>query len=242
MKKKKSTKKKQSEKIDKKAEKKADKKEAASKPAFTFKSSYGIAIGAVVVILLLIAFVGMQPKSDKQADTPMGEQEACGDGVCGARESASGSCPSDCQTEREYESEVTDTTEVLEEAGDCVREGGTIPVVPNAPECCSGLTLIDRKESSILGIAGICTAKCGNGVCDTETESPKNCPTDCEEIMDARPICDGVGTSKEGWYQNDKILIYAFCNGCTAECMNKGTPSEGWFNSCNGKQIKRVCN
>jgi hypothetical protein len=61
----------------------------------------------------------------------------------------------------------------------CVGEGGTIPVIAEPPECCSGLTLIPPKEQPILGISGYCTAKCGNGTCD-EIESELNCPADCE--------------------------------------------------------------
>jgi len=64
--------------------------------------------------------------------------------------------------------------------GICVGEGETVPVIPSPPECCSGLMLIPPKDPEIVGITGICTAKCGNGVCDTETESSYNCPADCK--------------------------------------------------------------
>jgi hypothetical protein len=166
----------------------------------------------------------------------------CGDGVCQAMESSTGSCPGDCpkNTANQVEAEKKEEAPVQAQEG-CVGEGGTIPVIPNPPVCCNGLALIDRKESSILGISGICTAKCGNGACDAETESPKNCPSDCPLAPDARPICDSPGTTKEGWYQNDKILMYARCAGCSAECRNKGTASEGWYNTCDNKQIKRMC-
>jgi len=60
----------------------------------------------------------------------------------------------------------------------CIGEGGTIPVIANPPECCAGLVLIPPKEQ-ILGISGYCTAKCGNGTCDS-IESELNCPADCE--------------------------------------------------------------
>lgn len=62
----------------------------------------------------------------------------------------------------------------------CKGEGEGIPLIPEPPECCPGLTLIPPKSPQIIGITGICTAKCGNGVCDTETESSYNCPADCE--------------------------------------------------------------
>ncbi len=82
----------------------------------------------------------------------------CGDGICGIGENVC-NCPEDCPP--------------------CVGEGGTIPVIPNPPECCEGLDLIPPKEPGIVGIMGICTAKCGNGICDRETESNYNCPSDC---------------------------------------------------------------
>ena len=65
---------------------------------------------------------------------------------------------------------------------ECVAEGGTISVIAEPPECCAGLTLIPPKEQPILGISGYCTAKCGNGTCDTETESNLNCPADCKAV------------------------------------------------------------
>lgn len=62
---------------------------------------------------------------------------------------------------------------------ECKQEGETIPVIAQPLECCEGLELIPPKEENILGIFGICTAKCGNGVCDTNIESSLNCPNDC---------------------------------------------------------------
>ncbi|MBN1941321.1 MAG: hypothetical protein JW772_04010 [Candidatus Diapherotrites archaeon] len=62
----------------------------------------------------------------------------------------------------------------------CAGEGETIPVIANPPQCCEGLELIPPKQANILGSAGICTAKCGNGTCDVATESAYNCPVDCE--------------------------------------------------------------
>lgn len=71
----------------------------------------------------------------------------------------------------------------------CVAEGGTIPVIAEPPECCGGLTLILPKDPNIIGISGICTAKCGNGVCD-ETESSYNCEDDCPKPA---PTCEESG-------------------------------------------------
>ena len=64
----------------------------------------------------------------------------------------------------------------------CKGEGETIPVIASPPECCQGLELIQPKQADWLGISGYCTAKCGNGVCDSETETGYNCPADCTGI------------------------------------------------------------
>jgi hypothetical protein len=37
----------------------------------------------------------------------------------------------------------------------CIKEGGSIPVIPNAPDCCAGLIRIPPKPD-IVGSAGIC--------------------------------------------------------------------------------------
>lgn len=62
----------------------------------------------------------------------------------------------------------------------CVEEGEAIPVIFNPPSCCKNLTLIPPREEYLVGISGICTAKCGNGVCDI-SESNYNCAKDCNE-------------------------------------------------------------
>ncbi len=53
-----------------------------------------------------------------------------------------------------------------------------VPIYPGL-ECCAGQTRIDNKEEGLLG-AAICTAKCGNGICDSDLESSYNCPIDCQ--------------------------------------------------------------
>ncbi len=70
---------------------------------------------------------------------------------------------------------------IVEDYGGCVTEG---KFIPSPPECCGGLKLIKPKFEDVVGILGICTAKCGNGVCDTETESEYNCPEDCGELVE----------------------------------------------------------
>lgn len=62
----------------------------------------------------------------------------------------------------------------------CVGEGRTIPLILRAPKCCTGLSLIKPMSASMVGISGICTAKCGNGVCNSATETTYNCPQDCK--------------------------------------------------------------
>jgi hypothetical protein len=84
---------------------------------------------------------------------------------------------------------VSPTTEYLIDASDnyftitssakCIAEGGSIPVIFNPPSCCSGLTLIKPMSSNLVGSSGICTSKCGNGICDSSTETNYNCPKDC---------------------------------------------------------------
>jgi hypothetical protein len=70
------------------------------------------------------------------------------------------------------------------DAGACVAEGGSTPVIPNAPECCPGLAPIGCERPDNEGIcppgcegATIC-AQCGNGVCGAG-ENACNCPADC---------------------------------------------------------------
>ncbi len=69
-------------------------------------------------------------------------------------------------------------------AADCVGAGGSIPVVPNAPSCCPGLSSIScdrpgadgRCQGGCVG-ASIC-AQCGDGACGAG-ENVCNCPDDC---------------------------------------------------------------
>ncbi len=63
----------------------------------------------------------------------------------------------------------------------CKKEGESIPVIPNPPVCCSGLIPLKPKYQDLLGSSGVCTVKCGNGICDSENESNYNCPQDCIE-------------------------------------------------------------
>jgi len=89
----------------------------------------------------------------------------CGDGACGTGENIC-NCPEDC----------TDTPE-------CVPEGESYAVTPDAPECCPGLTpvgcsapLSDGTCSSCMGVS-FCT-NCGDGTCGTG-ENICRCTVDC---------------------------------------------------------------
>ena len=89
----------------------------------------------------------------------------CGDGICGPGENLC-NCAVDC-----------------DHAG-CVPAGGAVPVVPNAPSCCPGLSPIGCDAPNGQGLcpggcvgASIC-AQCGDGVCGAG-ENLCNCPRDC---------------------------------------------------------------
>ncbi len=87
----------------------------------------------------------------------------CGDGVCAYGEDVA-SCPKDCTSFR------------------CMEEGESIPTISNRFQCCGSLKLIKPKSGSVTGSSGICTAKCGNGVCDSDVETDYNCPEDCKAM------------------------------------------------------------
>lgn len=96
----------------------------------------------------------------------------CGNGICEKFENSC-NCKTDCSP--------------------CKKEGESIPVIMNAPICCNGLNLILPKQQFIVGISGICTDKCGNGICDNITENNYNCPIDCKLNNDS--FCSTCGNS-----------------------------------------------
>ncbi len=67
--------------------------------------------------------------------------------------------------------------------GECVGEGGSVPVVPGAPECCPGLVKVpcdkpdEQGECQMCAGASFCTY-CGDGECG-KGENKCNCPSDC---------------------------------------------------------------
>lgn len=66
------------------------------------------------------------------------------------------------------------------------------------PECCPGLEMLEPKEGFNDVYFGICTARCGNGVCDNETENDYNCRQDCPKFYtcgESGGICTPGGCS-----------------------------------------------
>jgi len=146
----------------------------------------------------------------------------CGDGICGPGENIC-NCEEDCKP--------------------CVPEGGTIPVIPTPPECCEGLTIIPPKEPDIVGIAGICTAKCGNGICDIETESEFNCPQDCpagppeiivektcpEQASPGQVISHDIYLWKGAWFLSRDWDIYLITDHLDPSTEYVGSDPEGYY-------------
>ena len=66
----------------------------------------------------------------------------------------------------------------------CVEEGGAVPIVPGAPECCPGLVMIpcdefDEATGECVSCEGAAyCAYCGNGECGPG-ENLCRCPEDC---------------------------------------------------------------
>ena len=77
--------------------------------------------------------------------------------------------------------------------------------------CCEGLRLIKTKNSKITSAnylidltspIGICTAKCGNGICDEKTETNYNCPEDCKKSFECETDEDCKNVRCKGAYCN----------------------------------------
>ncbi len=134
----------------------------------------------------------------------------CGNGKCESWENKC-NCKEDCEI-------------VIE----CKKEGESIPVIPNPPECCEGLTLIPPISSNIVGISGYCTAKCGDGTCNTQIESSYNCPEDCKTTIECNLDSDCL-----------KERPYIYCEGnnlCTKttdySCINNKCVVTGGGTKC----------
>lgn len=85
--------------------------------------------------------------------------------------------------------------------GECVEEGGSVPVVPDAPECCEGLVKVPCDKPDAEGHcqpcagASMCTY-CGDGECGTG-ENVCNRPSDCAGECLGDPYgSDPAGTLK----------------------------------------------
>ncbi|MBN2459771.1 PKD domain-containing protein [Candidatus Woesearchaeota archaeon] len=105
----------------------------------------------------------------------------------------------------------------------CIPEGGSIPVIDNAPDCCDGLSLIKPKDEITVGSFGICTAKCGNGFCDSATESAFNCPADCKETISCGNGIIEIGEECDSSNLNGRSCTYfpAYSGGtlkCSSDC------------------------
>lgn len=117
---------------------------------------------AVMIILAVIQAL-LVFETPALSDAASGK---CGEGICDEFEKA---CPEVCP--RDWKASR-------------VGEGGSILVAPNAPSCRKGLSLIWPKDTNIVGSSGICTSKCGNEVCASETETAHNCPGDFGNPVD----------------------------------------------------------
>lgn len=113
----------------------------------------------------------------------------------------------------------------------CAKEGESIEDMENPLKCCSGLEMIDPKELSEIGsILGVCTAKCGNGVCDS-VESYYNCEKDCPKKI---PTCaEAGGECGEGECIGIHFDIgeevsdcLGQCCGCCKEIIPECVPAE----------------
>jgi len=102
------------------------------------------------------------------------------------------------QPTEEPESTVSPVDTQIPTPMECKGEGESVPLIPDPPECCDGLSLILPKSADTVGITGICTAKCGNAICDSETETSYNCAVDCEEEVTATPTPDKTPPSVSG--------------------------------------------
>ncbi len=108
--------------------------------------------------------------------------------------------------------------EGCEEPPGCVDEGGSVAVVPEAPECCEGLGLIpcdapgDDGQCMACDGSSFCTF-CGDGECN-EPENECNCPDDCQE--EPPPDCFEEGESFVDFEYEDKC-----CPGLTpvSDCI-----------------------
>jgi len=146
---------------------------------------------AVVILITLAAHVSACPTTtipcqylwwfDDQDNSSCGYDQFCGAYMyLGLRT---------FETEQECESNLPTTTTTSTSTSttipECAKEGESVAVVPNAPECCPGLERIGCDQPDDEGNclsnecvgAAVCT-KCGDGFCGLG-ENKCNCPNDC---------------------------------------------------------------
>ena len=96
--------------------------------------------------------------------------------------------------------------------GECIPEGESGPVIPDAPGCCEGLEPVSCDQpgpnGECIGCDGafIC-ARCGNGQCGLG-ENVCNCPEDCRDQVGCR--------------SNDDCAPGQFCEKAEADCEGRG--------------------
>jgi hypothetical protein len=116
---------------------------------------------------------------------------------------------------------------------DCIEEGGSVGIFPDAPQCCPGLAQIPCNEPLLLndGTMGECIpcdgaafcTKCGDGQCHTP-ENYCNCPNDCK----APPICNSDADC------NDNNL-------CTADSCVNNMCLHVEIPGCGVQECKKTC-
>ncbi|MEM3450066.1 MAG: hypothetical protein QW439_00640 [Candidatus Woesearchaeota archaeon] len=131
---------------------------------------------------------------------------------------------------------VNSTVQVRVE--DCISEGQQ---VVNNKQCCPGLSKINNSANLTNGgcsqaTGEYCTAKCGNGVCDS-LENRCNCPEDCSPTIEAaitlikpasgEELTGGAPYTIEWTSANlpsDKPIRIIFYNGSAWEISNDNSP------------------
>jgi len=108
------------------------------------------------------------------------------------------------------------------------------------------------KEGWFIGDAKVkyercrkCTAECQNdgtrsagwyNSCDGSLIVYANCTVPIVPSVD-RPYCRADGSGEDGWYLRQRLVLNASCKNCSVDCLNVGTPDEGWYDGCNGSLI-----